>query len=100
MENLDRECQTYLLPGVASATCFRQMYDAIDSRTIAVEWLDTTLADIKYQPDTRTYALIKTVLKETLTTCDILDSQQHVNTGIVANMILTNFMASANQSRL
>ncbi|KAF2816716.1 uncharacterized protein BDZ99DRAFT_375363 [Mytilinidion resinicola] len=85
-ENLDRECQSYLLPGVASAKCFRQMYDVIDNRTIALEWLDTTLADVKYQPNMHTYALIKTVLKEMLTSCNILDGQQYVNTGIVSDL--------------
>lgn len=89
-ENLDRECQSYLLPGVASAKCFRQMYDVIDNRTIALEWLDTTLADVKYQPNMRTYALIKTVLKETLTSCNILDGQQCVNTDYKpANILLS-----------
>jgi hypothetical protein len=43
-ENLDRERHSYRLPGVASASCFRQMYDVIDNRTIALEWLDTSLA--------------------------------------------------------
>lgn len=85
-ENLVRECHSYLLPGVASTQCFRKMYDVIDKRTIALEWLDTTLADVKYQPDMRTYALIKTVLKETLTSCDVLDGQQCVNTGIVSDL--------------
>ena len=47
-ENLDRERQSYLFPSVASATCFRQMYDVINSHTIALEWLDTTFADMKY----------------------------------------------------
>jgi hypothetical protein len=59
------------------------MYDVIDNHTIALEWLDTTLADVKYQPDMRTYGLIKTVLKETLTSCDVLDGQQCVNTGTI-----------------
>lgn len=85
-KNLARECQSYRLPGVVSAACFRKMYDIIDNRTIALEWLDTTLADVKYQPDLRTYALIKTVLKEALTSCDILDAQQHVNTGTVFHL--------------
>ena len=92
-ENPDRECQSYLLPGVVSAKCFRQMYDVIDNRTITLEWLDTTLADVKYQPNMRTYALIKTVLKETLTSCNILDGQQCVNTGIVSDL---KKLASAN----
>ncbi|CAP97567.1 hypothetical protein PCH_Pc22g02790 [Penicillium rubens Wisconsin 54-1255] len=38
-------------PLVASAQCFRKMYDMIDESTIALEWLDTTLAELKYCPD-------------------------------------------------
>lgn len=63
----------------------------------ALGWLDTTLADMKYQPDMRTYALIKTVLKETLTSCDVLDGQNYVNTGTVSDF---EEVASANQPRL
>lgn len=80
-ENVERECRSYRLPGVASATCFRQLYDVIDNHTIALEWLDPTLADVKYQPDTHTYAIIKAVIREALTSCVILDRQQYVNTG-------------------
>lgn len=80
-KNLERECRSYRLPGVASATCFRELYDVIDSHTIALEWLDSTLADVKYQPNRRTYAIIKEVVKEALTSCVVLDRQQYVNTG-------------------
>lgn len=83
-ENLERECRNYRLPGVASATCFRQLYDVIDDHTIALEWLDSTLADVKYQPNTRTYAIIKSIVKETLTSCVVLDRQQYVNTGEIS----------------
>lgn len=69
------------------------MYDAmIDDGTdgsvtyIALEWLDTTLAEVKYQPDSLTYALIKTVLKATLTSCVVLEDQKHVNTGTVPGL--------------
>ncbi|KAL1882884.1 hypothetical protein Daus18300_000522 [Diaporthe australafricana] len=86
LENLDRERESYRLPGVASAACFRKMYDEIDSHTIALEWLDATLADMKYQPDIRTYALVKTVLKEALTSCDVLERQQYVNTGMTPDL--------------
>lgn len=61
------------------------MYDVIDNHTLALEWLDSTLADVKYQPDMRTYAIIKAVLKETLTSCVVLDCQQYVNTGKITN---------------
>lgn len=80
-DNLERECRSYRLPGVASATCFRQLYDVIDNHAIALEWLDFTLADVKYQPNTRTYAIIKAVVKETLTSCVVLDRHEYVNTG-------------------
>ncbi|KAJ9217141.1 hypothetical protein DTO166G4_1196 [Paecilomyces variotii] len=97
-ENLDRERSTYHLPGVASAVCFRKMYDAmIDDGTdgsvtyIALEWLDTTLAEVKYQPDSLTYALIKTVLKATLTSCVVLEDQKRVNTDYKpANILLSD----------
>ncbi|PGH01636.1 serine/threonine protein kinase [Polytolypa hystricis UAMH7299] len=72
-ENLTRECQSYLLPGVASAACFRQLYDVVNDSTIALEWLDTTLAEVKYQPDMRTYTLIKTFLRAALTSCVVLE---------------------------
>lgn len=78
---LERECQNYPLPGIASAKCFRTMYDVLDSRTVALEWLDTTLAGIKYKHDTPTIAMIKTVLREALTSCEILAAKKYVNTG-------------------
>lgn len=57
----------------------------IDSHTIALEWLGSTLADVKYQPNnTRTYTIIKAVVKETLTSCVVLDRQQYVNTGEIS----------------
>ncbi|KAF2452535.1 hypothetical protein BDY21DRAFT_388547 [Lineolata rhizophorae] len=76
-ENLGCECTSYRLPGVSSAAWFREMYDVIDDMTIAVEWLDTTLAEVKYQPDMRTYALIKTFLKAALTSCVVLDGPRY-----------------------
>ncbi|CAG8110989.1 unnamed protein product [Penicillium salamii] len=42
-ENLQREVKSYDIPGVASAECFREMYEQIDDSTITLEWLDTTL---------------------------------------------------------
>ena len=81
IENIHRECQTYHLPGVASAKCFRTLYDVIDERTIALEWLDTTLAKVKYQPTMHTYSLIMTVLEAVLTSCVALERHRCVNTG-------------------
>lgn len=83
MENMDRERQTYRLPGVASAECFRKMYDVIGNSTVALEWLDTTLAEVKYQPDMRTYSLITTFLRAVLTSCVVLEGHKCVNTGRV-----------------
>jgi hypothetical protein len=103
MENLDRECRSYLLPGVASAACFRKMYDVIgystdgNAKHIALEWLDTTLAEVEYLPSIRTYALIETCLRVALNSCVVLASQKHVNTGIVSG--LEDF-TSVDQSRL
>lgn len=96
-ENLIRECQSYRIPGVASAACFRQLYDEIDNNTIALEWLDTTLAEVNYQRDTDTYPLIKTFLRAALTSCDILAHQNFVNTGMGPGL---NELASAHQPRL
>ncbi|KAL1885132.1 hypothetical protein Plec18167_001789 [Paecilomyces lecythidis] len=87
-ENLEREYQTYRIPDVASAVCFREIYDATigdDTSTpyLALEWRDTTLAEVKYRPDSVTYALIREVLKATLNSCVILDGEGCVNTGMV-----------------
>jgi len=81
MENMKRELQTYNLPGVASTECFRKMYDVIDNRTIALEWLDITLAGMEYKPDKYTYSLIASVLRATLTSCVVLGGHGYVNTG-------------------
>ncbi|XHF99305.1 hypothetical protein AWENTII_002812 [Aspergillus wentii] len=90
IQNMDRECQTYRLPGVVSAECFRKLYDVIDDSTIALEWLDTTLAEVKYQPNRCTYSLIKTVLKAALTSCVVLEGHQCVNTDYKpANILLS-----------
>lgn len=82
-ENLCREFTRYRLPGVSSAACFRQMYDEINNCTLAGEWLDTTLAEVKYRPDMPTYALIRSFLDAALASCDVLDHERHVNTGTV-----------------
>ncbi|KAH6712736.1 hypothetical protein BKA61DRAFT_656843 [Leptodontidium sp. MPI-SDFR-AT-0119] len=86
MENLDRECRSYRIPGVASAACFRRMCDVIDTHDsemyIALEWLDTTLAQLKYLPNMRTYAIIATFLNAVLESCVVLEIQKYVNTGM------------------
>lgn len=78
-KNMQREVLTYCLPGLSSAKCFRKMYDIIDETAIALEWLDTTLAEVKYQPDMG--ILIKSVLEAALTSCVVLEGQKYVNTG-------------------
>ncbi|KAF2761593.1 kinase-like protein [Pseudovirgaria hyperparasitica] len=94
-ENLDRECGNYRLPGVAEAACFRKLYDVIDTadseKYIALEWLDTTLAQLTYRPDMRTYTIIKTFLEAALNSCVVLEAQNHVNTDIKpANILLSS----------
>ena len=83
---LDRQVHPYRLSRVASAECFRKMYDVIDDSTIALEWLDTTLSDMKYQPEMRTYSLIMTVLRAALISCLVLESYKGVNTGRVSDL--------------
>ncbi|KAE8338357.1 hypothetical protein BDV24DRAFT_176801 [Aspergillus arachidicola] len=89
-ENMDRECQTYHLPDINSAACFREMYDVIESSTIALEWRDTTLAEVKYQSHMHIYSLIAAVLRAALTSCVLLEGHQHVNTDLKpANILLS-----------
>ena len=86
-ENFLREHQTYLLDGVSSTACFRQMYDAmvtsLDDKEnfLALEWLDTTLAQERYRSDLKSYALIWAVLKAALESCIVLNRHNYVNTG-------------------
>ncbi|RMZ82655.1 hypothetical protein DV738_g1631, partial [Chaetothyriales sp. CBS 135597] len=69
-ENLDRELQNYLSPNIASAACFRKLYDAIDvdnkTLVLALEWLDTTLAEVRFQHDKDSYAIIVAFLDAAL----------------------------------
>ncbi|KAJ9302768.1 hypothetical protein DTO271G3_142 [Paecilomyces variotii] len=84
-ENLDRERSTYHLHGVFSAVCFRKMYDAmIGSGTDGS------------QPDSLTYALIKTVLKATLTSCVVLEDEKYVNTDYKPGNILLSDVETGN----
>lgn len=57
------------------------MYDEIDSSTIALEWLDTTLAEVKYQSSMRIYSLVVAVMRAALTSCVVLEGYGCVNTG-------------------
>ena len=87
-EDMERERQSYLIPGIASAACVRKLYDVFDNSAgsagtcIALEWLDTTLARVKYLPDALTYAIIQSVLRAALSSCMVLENQRYVNTGI------------------
>ncbi|KAK3296143.1 uncharacterized protein B0H64DRAFT_374272 [Chaetomium fimeti] len=80
IENLKRELQSYRLPGVASQACFRALYDKIDDRTVTLEWLDTTLAGVSYQPNAATYRLMAASLRAALESCVVLDHLDYVNT--------------------
>lgn len=88
-ESLERERQSYLLPEVASSACFRKLYDVFDNSAsgtgtcIALEWLDTTLSEVKYVPGAPTYAIIQSVLRAALSSCVVLENQKFVNTGII-----------------
>jgi hypothetical protein len=49
---------------------------------IALEWLDTTLAEVKYLPGAHHYAIIQSFLRAALSSCIVLENQKFVNTGI------------------
>ncbi|KAK1913717.1 hypothetical protein P3342_006960 [Pyrenophora teres f. teres] len=98
MENLNCECKSYLLPGVASSTCFRKLYDVVDATSeaaasdkyVALEWLGITLAQVKYQSGKDNYVLVEKVLSASLHICVVLESQDHVNTDYnPANILLS-----------
>ncbi|OOF91832.1 hypothetical protein ASPCADRAFT_133908 [Aspergillus carbonarius ITEM 5010] len=78
------ECErlAYSFADVNTSGYFRQLYQMIDHRTLALEWMDTTLDQIPYQPNMRTFSLILIVLKAVLESCVILDKSQHVNANI------------------
>lgn len=81
MDNMNCKLQTYRLPDVTSTKCFRKLYDVFDNATIAVEWLDTILAEVKYQPDMCTYSLIKSVIRAVLDYCVTLEGHKYVSKG-------------------
>ncbi|KAK0114848.1 hypothetical protein ONS96_013330 [Cadophora gregata f. sp. sojae] len=95
-ENLERERRSYLIPGVASAACFRKLYDVFENSMggtgtcIALEWLDTTLSEVKYLPGAANYAIIQSVLRAALSSCIVLENQNFVNTDYKpANILLS-----------
>lgn len=80
---LIREKNTYRLPGVSSALCYRKIYDEIDDNTVALEWLDLTLQNLKYQPHSLAYSLIMASMRASLASAAVLERQEYVNTGTV-----------------
>ncbi|KAJ5868717.1 hypothetical protein N7534_003270 [Penicillium rubens] len=83
-------------PLVASAQCFRKMYDMIDESTIALEWLDTTLAELKYCPDMRIGSLIRSFLRAALTSCVVLENYEYMNTDYKpVNILLSGIQTNA-----
>ncbi|CAD6457007.1 d901e2b7-67f1-46d5-91ea-b0fac1d47d0f [Sclerotinia trifoliorum] len=89
-KGLQREIVAYALPGVSSARCFRQHYPLESENTMALEWLDLTLANLLYKPSRPVYNIIKAVLHTCLLSYDILADQKHVNTDIKpANILLS-----------
>lgn len=76
-KNMQREVLTYRLPDVASAECFRKMYDIID---------DSTLAEVKYCPNMHIYSLAKSFLRAAFTSCVVLENYEYVNTGRVPGL--------------
>ncbi|CAG7942042.1 unnamed protein product, partial [Penicillium nalgiovense] len=78
---MQREVLTYRLPDVASAECFRKMYDIID---------DSTLAEVKYCPNMHIYSLAKSFLRAAFTSCVVLENYEYVNTDYKpANILLS-----------
>lgn len=90
VEALGREKKTYRLPGVSSAPCYRKIYDEIDDNTVALEWLDGTLQDLKYQPQSLIYAIIKASMRASLASAAVIERQEYVNTGTVPALGTSN----------
>ncbi|KAI1215152.1 kinase-like domain-containing protein [Annulohypoxylon truncatum] len=95
-KQLDRELKCYGLPNVASTPIFRQMYDKIDDNTIALEWLDNTLQEVKYEPNMHHYALIEKVLHAALTGSVILGDHGYVDVSYKPSNILISGMGTNN----
>ncbi|KAI1120585.1 kinase-like domain-containing protein [Nemania abortiva] len=102
-QNLRREYDTYRLLEVANSPYFRKMYDGIDNPNnfdtdatettsfLALEWLDSTLADLRYTDVMFNYSIMKAVIDTMLSSSGVLDGQVRVNTDIKpANILLSN----------
>jgi hypothetical protein len=80
MRSMGREIRAHSIPGVGSSECFRKNM-MFDQNTSALEWLDTTLADLKYLSNMSTYSFIMSVLRAALGSCVVLECHGYVNTG-------------------
>ncbi|KAJ5549669.1 hypothetical protein N7535_002394, partial [Penicillium sp. DV-2018c] len=86
-KNMQREVLTCQPSDVASAKRFRgKMYDIIYDTTIALEWLDTSITEVKYHPDIQTYTLVNSLSRAALSGFLILENHEH--TGKPANMLI------------
>ncbi|RAK96467.1 kinase-like protein [Aspergillus ibericus CBS 121593] len=91
MESMRCEVGVYGYPNVATADCFRRLYEVLDNRTMVFEWLDTTLAEVPFQPTPDCYALILAVLRAALRSCVHLESHRRVNADIQpTNILISN----------
>ena len=86
---LKREQETYRLPSVQSSSYFRRLYEVIrnsdgDSESppyLVLEWMDTTLRDLDYEPHTNGHNFFKTIMETVLSSIVILIKHNLVNAG-------------------
>lgn len=52
------------------------------NKYVSLEWLETTLSQVKYQSGKDAYVLVEKVLSAALHSCVVLESHDHVNTGM------------------
>ncbi|KAF2453077.1 kinase-like domain-containing protein [Lineolata rhizophorae] len=102
-QNLKREYDTYCLPEVANSPYFREMYDGIDNphnsdtdatettSFLALEWLDSTLADLRYADVVFNYNIMKVIIENMLSSSDVLDQLSLINLDIKpVDILLSN----------
>ncbi|KAJ5908739.1 hypothetical protein N7495_001421 [Penicillium taxi] len=94
MENLGREIQAYRLPAIASTKCFRKMYDMVGNSVIALEWLETTLAEVRYESTQCIPSLVVPILEAALNSCVFLEGHQYINTDYKSANILLSGICS------
>lgn len=95
-QDLKRERDVYHLPDVATSPYFRKMYDTVgdslyfDNNTseiipsLALEWMELTLANLPYANVERSYTIVKAVIDAVLSSSVVLASQNRVDTGEAA----------------